>query len=91
MLSQENGQLPLCIIESRYCPVYTVRHMREKEKDETWIRSAIGQTMKETVYITPNHYDGGYEVRVGSLDFFVDYESIDANDTAHIQTFLSRL
>lgn len=66
-------------------------HMRDNEKDQQWIRTAIGLATKESVYITPNHYDGGYEVRVGSLDFFVDYESIDANDTVHIQTFLSRL
>lgn len=65
--------------------------MRNREDDEQWIRSKIPKTVTEMVYMTPNHYDAGYEVRVGTVDFFVDYESIDANDDAIIQKYLSRL
>lgn len=65
--------------------------MRNREDDERWIRSKIPKTVTETVYIAPNHYDAGYEVRMGTVDFFVDYESIDANDDAIIQKYLSRL
>lgn len=65
--------------------------MRDQAKDELWLRERVGKQTAETVYVTPNHYDGGYEVRVGTLDFFVDYESIDANDTRLIDTYLSRL
>lgn len=65
--------------------------MRNRGDDEQWIRSKIPKIVTETVYMTPNHYDAGYEVRVGTLDFFVDYESIDANDDVIIQKYLSRL
>ncbi len=65
--------------------------MRERESDERWIREKVKAASPETVYITPNHYDGGYEVRVGSLDFFVDYESIDADDSSLLTVFLSKL
>lgn len=51
--------------------------MRNREDDEAWIRAQLG-SRPDAIYITPNHYDGGYEVRIGSLDFFVDYETIDA-------------
>ncbi len=65
--------------------------MRDKEHDEQWLRGCIAEHSKDTVYVTPNHYDGGYEIRVGSLDFFVDYESIDAEDTHLIVQRLSTL
>lgn len=55
--------------------------MRDRERDERWIRDAVKQTgIDETVYITPNQYDGGYEVRIGVNDVFVDYGAIDADD-----------
>lgn len=64
--------------------------MRDRENDEQWIRAKIGEVgqMDNVIYISPNHYDGGYEVRVGTVDFFVDYESIDGNDTAIIAKYL---
>lgn len=65
--------------------------MRDREADERWIRERLGKTVTEAVYMSPNHYDAGYEVRVGSVDFFVDYESIDANDDAIIRKYLPSL
>lgn len=65
--------------------------MRDQAKDEQWIRERVAEKLAETVYVMPNHYDGGYEVRAGTLDFFVDYESIDANDTALIYTHLAHV
>lgn len=62
--------------------------MRDREKDEQWIKEQTRQRSEDAVYITPNHYDGGYEVRAGSVDFFVDYESIDAGDTAIFAKYL---
>lgn len=62
--------------------------MRNREHDEQWIREQARQRVEDTVYITPNHYDGGYEVRVGVVDFFVDYESIDGQDTAIFHKYL---
>lgn len=65
--------------------------MRDFQKDETFLR----QTLKDggfvdTVYITENAYDGGYEVRLGSLDFFVDYETIDDGDVATVLQYAKR-
>lgn len=69
-----------------FCRVcYAIFCMRDEQKDAQWIRERIGSKIPEVVYVTHNHYDGGYEVRVGSIDFFVDYESIDANDASHIE------
>ncbi|HCC83570.1 TPA: hypothetical protein DEP96_01855 [Candidatus Uhrbacteria bacterium] len=69
--------------------------MRHQPTDEAFIRQHIAkvssQNTTEAVYITPNHYDGGYEVRVGSLDFFVDYESIDAADTSLMDNQLTKI
>lgn len=62
--------------------------MRDKERDELWIREKVRGKADETVYITPNHYDGGYEVRVGTVDFFVDYESIDRDDSGIFNKYL---
>lgn len=56
--------------------------MRNKEQDESWLREVLRQLqLDEPIYISANHYDGGYEVRVGSVDVFVDYESIDKQET----------
>ena len=65
--------------------------MRNQVTDEAFIRQHIAKTSGDVVYITPNHYDGGYEVRVGSLDFFVDYETIDAADTTIMDHYLTKL
>ncbi len=65
--------------------------MRDQTSDEAFIRQHVAKVSGETVYITPNHYDGGYEVRVGSLDFFVDYESIDASDTSFMDLQLTKI
>lgn len=61
--------------------------MRNHANDEQWIKAKIG-SVEDSVYITPNHYDGGYEIRVGTVDFFVDYESIDADDDAIIRKYV---
>lgn len=65
--------------------------MRDKEQDEQWLRNGIAAHSKQIVYITPNHYDGGYEIRVDTLDFFIDYETIDANDTTILAQRLATL
>lgn len=62
--------------------------MRNRENDEAWIRERAKEWGDDAVYVTPNHYDGGYEVRVGAVDFFVDYESIDAHDTSIFAKYL---
>ena len=55
--------------------------MRNKERDEQWIRDTVKQAgIDDIVYITANQYDGGYEVRVGVNDVFVDYGAIDSAD-----------
>ncbi len=54
---------------------------RDKSKDEAWLREVLQQSgIIDTVYITQNHYDGGYEIRVGVTDVFVEYEVIDAQE-----------
>jgi hypothetical protein len=59
--------------------------MRDRERDEQWIRDTVKTAgIDEIVYISPNHYDGGYEVRVGVADIFVDYGAIDATDDSWI-------
>lgn len=62
--------------------------MRNRTADEAWIRTKVGDRA-DAVYTTPNHYDGGYEVRIGGVDFFVDYESIDADDARVIHKYVS--
>jgi len=60
--------------------------MRDLEYDKRFINDAIKRSsIKEAIYITPNIYDGGYEVRVGSEDFFFEYETIDAGDKDFIE------
>lgn len=57
--------------------------MRNREADEKFLRDAVKQSgVDDVVYVSENTYDGGYEVRVGTLDFFVDYETIDDKDAA---------
>lgn len=63
--------------------------MRDHVQDEQWIREKVAPHSTEGVYVTANHYDGGYEVRVGTVDFFVDYESIAADDDAVIRKYLA--
>lgn len=59
--------------------------MRNREQDEQWIRDTVSKAgIDEVVYIAPNHYDGGYEVRVGVLDVFVEYGAIDDADEAWV-------
>ena len=55
--------------------------MRDLEQDKHRIRAAIQAAgINEIVYISPNHYDGGYEVRVGTRDIFVEYPVLDAGE-----------
>ncbi|MFZ2681858.1 MAG: hypothetical protein WAZ14_02075 [Patescibacteria group bacterium] len=57
--------------------------MRDRESDEKWIRDVIKQAhIDELVYVTPNHYDGGYEVKIGTTAVFVEYGAVDARETA---------
>lgn len=63
--------------------------MRNREQDEGWIRAVVKDAgVDEVVYISPNHYDGGYEVRVGTVDVFVDYGAIDGQDTVWTKRLL---
>ncbi|MFA5946263.1 MAG: hypothetical protein WC802_05155 [Patescibacteria group bacterium] len=58
---------------------------------EEFIRQTVkGMGIKEVVYVTENTYDGGYEVRVGTFDFFVDYETLDEEDTEYIREQLKK-
>lgn len=60
--------------------------MRNREHDEAWIRDTVKQAgIDEVVYIIANQYDGGYEVRVGVADVFVDYETIDGRDGSWLE------
>ncbi len=62
--------------------------MRDRERDEQWLHDTVKQAgLHEIVYVSPNHYDGGYEIRVGVNDVFVDYAAIDGGD----QTWVSKL
>lgn len=61
-----------------------------KDIHEAFLRKALQVLrVQDTVYITENTYDGGYEVRVGSCDFFVDYETADEEDSEYIKKQLS--
>ena len=62
--------------------------MRDREKDEQFMRKALQEAgIQELVYISPNTYDGGYELRVGVTDLFVDYATIDDADTTWVQRY----
>ncbi|MCR4311669.1 MAG: hypothetical protein NUV56_00125 [Candidatus Uhrbacteria bacterium] len=55
--------------------------MRDQQKDQEYLRNILKKSgISEVIYVTENTYDGGYEVRCGTLDFFVDYETIDDGD-----------
>ena len=61
--------------------------MRDRDQDEQWIRDTVKAAgVDELIYITPNHYDGGYEVKIGTREVFVDYGAIDAKDTVWIKS-----
>lgn len=57
-----------------------------KEIHEAFLRQTLQALgVEDAVYITENSYDGGYEIRVGSCDFFVDYETVAEEDAAYIK------
>jgi len=56
------------------------------EEHEKFLRQAIKDFgIDEVVYVTENTYDGGYEVRVGTHDFFVDYEALEEKNGVYIK------
>ena len=56
------------------------------ERHEAFLRSAVKDLgIDEVVYVTENAYDGGYEVRVGTHDFFIDYDALEEKDTEFIR------
>jgi hypothetical protein len=58
-------------------------HAKEHEQFLRDTIKALGIT--EVVYVTENAYDGGYEIRVGTHDFFVEYEVPEEHDEAFIK------
>ena len=59
--------------------------MRDRVADEQFIRDSLKAAgIEELVYITPNTYDGGYEVKIDTKEVFVDYDAIDSRETAWI-------
>lgn len=59
--------------------------MRDAALDEQFIREVLRKNgVIDVIYVTPNTYDGGYEVRAGTLDFFVEYGTIDDRDETTI-------
>ncbi|MFA5946508.1 MAG: hypothetical protein WC813_00600 [Patescibacteria group bacterium] len=61
-----------------------------KEIHEAFLRQALqAMGVEDAVYVTENSYDGGYEIRVGSCDFFVDYETADEEDAEYIKKQLN--
>ena len=60
--------------------------------DEAFIREVLQKNgVHDTVYVTANTYDGGYEVRAGTVDVFVEYETIDDGDeTTIMQRYAKR-
>ncbi len=65
--------------------------MRDEERDQTWIRDFCRAfAPQENVYVRHEHYDGGYETRMGSATFFVPYEVIDDNDRAWMEDILKK-
>jgi hypothetical protein len=64
---------------------------RNQESDEQWIRDVCTKYAPgNTVYIRRGHYDGGYEIRVGSYTFFIEYEAIDDNEEQRLLTLLQK-
>jgi hypothetical protein len=67
--------------------------MRNIAQDELWLR-AVGKecAQDEVLYVTPAYYDGGYELRIGTVTVFVEYEVIDENDrSAVLQRYQKKL
>jgi hypothetical protein len=60
-------------------------HNHVKEHEEFLRKAVKDMGITDLVYITENAYDGGYEVRVGTTDFFVDYEAAEEQDQAYIK------
>lgn len=59
---------------------------RKQTDDENWIRRAlIGVDLGDALYITPNYYDGGYELQVGGKTLFLEYYIIDNDDRDWVQ------
>ncbi len=62
---------------------------RDQVRDERSIRSVCTKYIpKETVYVRHEYYDGGYEVRVGSYTFFLEYGVIDGDEEAWVKKLL---
>lgn len=59
--------------------------MRNVIQDEDWLRK-VGKMIElnEVMYVTPAYYDGGYELQVGTVTVFVEYELIDEDDSAEV-------
>jgi hypothetical protein len=59
--------------------------MRDITRDELWLREVAKMIdLGEVVYVTPAYYDGGYELRVGTVTVFVEYEVIDEGGQAEV-------
>lgn len=64
---------------------------RDQQKDEQWIRQMCTMLVpSQTVYVRHEYYDGGYEVRVGSYTFFIEYEVIDRSDVLWCKELLKK-
>lgn len=62
---------------------------RDQARDEAWIRGVCTKYIpKETVYVRHEYYDGGYEVRVGSYTFFLEYGVIDGAEEEWVKGLL---
>lgn len=62
---------------------------RNQEQDEQWIRGVCTKYLpQETVYVRHEYYDGGYEVRVGTYTFFLEYGILDENEEAWVKKLL---
>lgn len=62
---------------------------RDQQKDEQWIRDVCTRFVpSETLYVRHEYYDGGYEVRVGSYTFFMEYEVLDHADEDWVRQLL---
>ena len=66
--------------------------MRNEAEDIAWIQAACKQEadIVEAIYLRHGHYDGGYEVRIGSYTFFAPYEVVDEEDRDWIRNMLAK-
>ena len=64
-------------------------HERKDIHEEFLRRALQSLEVQDAVYVTENAYDGGYEIRVGSCDFFVDYETAEEEDAEYIKKQLN--